>query len=126
VPVHLDSVPDKPLAYTLVQLESSLWEPTTRGDATYMDSILANDFTEVGRSGRTYTRAQALTATPESVPDQVTLTELAVRPIRPNLALVTCVSSEGPDNSLRARRTSLWRRGARSWHLLFHQGAPTA
>ena len=51
----------------LQRLEESLWRAETRFDNSYMDAVLAGDFTEFGRYGRTYSRLDILGATGQEI-----------------------------------------------------------
>jgi hypothetical protein len=51
----------------LKRLETSLWQPETRFDRTYMESIFSPDFLEFGRSGRTYRGAETLSFEPSDI-----------------------------------------------------------
>ena len=47
----------------LERLEESLWQEVTRFDLTRMESVLAEDFPEVGRSGRIYRKVVSSSVT---------------------------------------------------------------
>ena len=109
----------------LQALEESLWRAETRYDLAYMESVLAPDCFEFGRSGRTYTRAQLLDmpSQPQSINAKLPLAEFAARMIDVNTALVTYISSVMHDGILDVgNRSSLWSRTATGWQLRFHQG----
>ena len=105
----------------LEQLERAMWATEKRGDRAWMEAHLAPGFTEHGRSGRRYTRSEILDMDVGSI--DAALTDLAIRPIVSDVALVTYRSEVGGDT---ANRASIWRRGADGrWLLEFHQGTPT-
>ena len=107
-------------AATLFELERSMWTDVTRGNPSWMSEHLTETFTEFGRSGRRYTREDILNT--EIGPIEVGLSDVAVRAIGPDAALVTYRSLEARGAGHRA---SVWiRRGGR-WRLDFHQGTPT-
>ncbi len=101
-------------------LEESLWRPDTRFDATYLDSIMAPDFVEIGRSGRRYTRSEILATAPRPIGVTLPLPGFRVRMIG-DVAIVTYTSDERPE---RSHRTSVWRRHRAGWLLEHHQGTP--
>ena len=103
----------------LLTLEAAMWNDTTRGDRGWMGEHLADDFTEHGYSGRIYDREAILDA--EVGPITATLTDLAVRPLGRDAALVTYRSN---DHRGFANRASVWKRYGGVWRLAFHQGAP--
>ena len=105
---------------TLVELERAMWDDSTRGDRDWMDRHLSPTFTEHGRSGRRYTRAEILD---QAVgPIDVELEDVAVRALGRDAALVTYRSIEprGPGN-----RASVWVRRDGRWLLDAHQGVST-
>lgn len=109
-------------AARLAVLEQAMWEPATRGDRAWMDAHLTADFTEHGRSGRTYDRIAIIDAEIGAIEVELPLRDLVVRPIGRDAALVTYVSLQP---AAVANRASVWRRDAGSWRLAFHQGTPT-
>jgi hypothetical protein len=108
----------------LEALERSLWRGATRFDRDHMERVLAPDFLEFGRSGRTYTRAEILAFEPSEL--DAVLRDLEIRALSPNVALLTYRSElrQGPDPAL-ANRSSIWTRLNGTWQLRFHQGTPT-
>ena len=103
----------------LIALERAMWDASTRGDRTWMDAHLTDDFTEFGYSGRAYTRVQTLDLPVRSI--EATLDDIETRPVGRDAALVTYRSVE-PRGA--ANRASLWRRVDGAWRLAFHQGTP--
>lgn len=107
----------------LQELEEALWRSVTRGDHEWMDSVLAPDFAEHGRSGRVYDREASLAVdVPEVIEIELPLTDFNVRAISEDVALVTYVSVEPRG---RSNRSSLWRHDGSRWLLEFHQGTPS-
>ncbi len=115
-------------ASELYDLEVSLWVAETRGDRSYMETILAGDFIEFGRSGRRYTREETLAVPVGNAIDIVLpLPDFAVRMITDDVALVTYRSEiRSGEVAEIGNRASLWRcDSAGRWLLVFHQGTPT-
>jgi hypothetical protein len=104
----------------LTALEHAMWDASTRGDRSWMDAHLTEDFTEFGFSGRAYDRADILD-TPVGTID-ATLADMEVRPVGRDAALVT-YRSQQPRGA--ANRASVWRRADGRWRMAFHQGTPT-
>jgi predicted enzyme related to lactoylglutathione lyase len=104
----------------LTALERAMWDASTRGDRSWMDAHLTEDFTEFGFSGRAYDRADILD-TPVGTID-ATLADMEVRPVGRDAALVT-YRSQQPRGA--ANRASVWRRADGRWRMAFHQGTPT-
>jgi len=109
----------------LRRLEESLWRPESRLDREYVDSILAQDCVEFGRSGRCYTREDMLDISTDEFSAELPLPGFAVRLPTQDVALVTYRSEvRFGEDLMAANRCSVWRRGPDGWLLEFHQGTP--
>ena len=111
-------------AQQLYELEESLWRAETRFDQSYMDKVLAPDFFEFGRSGKTYSRQECLTAAPQKIDATLPLKNFKMHALDAANALVTYVSEVKYDEMERANRSSLWTKTSDGWKLRFHQGTP--
>jgi hypothetical protein len=111
---------DDAITATLLELERSMWTDATRRDPSWMDEHLTETFTEFGWSGRRYTRDDILEV--DIGPIEAELTDIEVRALGPDAALVTYRSHEirGVGN-----RASIWIRLHGRWRLDFHQGTPS-
>jgi uncharacterized protein (DUF952 family) len=106
----------------LKHLEQGLWQEETRFDRSWMDRILHPDFTEVGRSGHTYTRTEILT-TPRVALDVPIGDDYRLVSIDDEVAMARYVSYDSYDGvDQNAHRTSIWVRTDSGWRLRFHQG----
>lgn len=108
----------------VIERELALMSPSVRRSAALVAELLDPEFREIGMSGRSWTRPEAIQAlacepTDESCAAEVTDIEGTV--LEPNLVLLTYVSSRG---GRRARRSSLWRCSDGNWRLVLHQGTP--
>ena len=108
----------------LQRLEESLWRPETRFDRDYMESVLAPDAREFGRSGRSYDRRAIIDATAGEIRAEWPLRELTVQPVAADVALVTYVSVAEYESVEVSHRSTLWVRHAGTWRMVFHQGTP--
>ncbi|WP_162237885.1 nuclear transport factor 2 family protein [Rhizobium sp. Leaf262] len=109
------------------QLEESLWIAETRFDVVLMNEILAKDFFEFGRSGRTYNRAEILVeARPgQTINATIPLLNFHARLLSPGIVQVTYVSEAVYGGKVEwANRSSIWSRDGDGWKLRFHQGTP--
>lgn len=106
----------------LRELETAMWTVETRGDPTWFEAHLSPDFTEHGRSGRAYDRAQMLAVPVDSIEVELPLSDVVVRPVGRDAALVT---SRTVQPAGVARRASLWQRLDGRWRLTFHSATPT-
>ena len=107
----------------LVQREPIFHRPefgTTRAD---FDGMMAEGFWEVGASGRYYGRAHVLDVLEQrgSMPHRETwrAEDFYCQEVAPSTYLLTYTLHQGPRVT---RRTTLWRRQARGWAIVFHQG----
>lgn len=115
------------LAAHLLELETRLLNSPARADAAWLAEVLADDFVEVGSSGRTYDKAgviAALTAPQATLDPSAHIDSVTVRLLAPCVALVTyqATGNERP----RSLRSSVWRLEGDRWRLAFHQGTTAA
>ena len=104
-------------------LEEGLWRVEVRFDPIRMDELLAPDFFEIGRFGRTYRREDIMGTTVQSINARLPLMEFRARLLAPNIAQVIYVSTvtyQGVEEL--AYRSSIWSRAENGWKLRFHQG----
>ncbi|MGE6332872.1 DUF4440 domain-containing protein [Stenotrophomonas sp. NPDC077659] len=117
------------LAAELEHLERALHTPQVRGDRARLSELLDEDFSEIGSSGQCYGRAAALAEIPlERAQVQIESERYAVVLLTQDLAQV-CYRSRSHVNGQPQRwvlRSSLWRRHAQGWRVVFHQGTPEA
>jgi hypothetical protein len=107
----------------VLQLERELQTADCRGDRARVSALLAEDFLEIGASGRVWDRTAALELLgAESADDAVIeVHDLTGRVIGEGFIMVRWDSDRG---GRRARRTSWWRRDRAGWRLVHHQGTP--
>lgn len=106
-------------------LEEGLWRFETRFDSSYMERVLAVDFTEIGRSGRVYDRKSILAVPPSQINAVLPLPNFHARELSDTVVLITYDShlAEGGTISC-AHRSSVWVQDNEGWQLHFHQGTP--
>jgi hypothetical protein len=113
----------------LHELEVALHQPELRRDPARLDELLHESFTEFGRSGRSYKRADILEFLRlEVTANPVWSQEFTVAEIAEGIALLTYKSAYVDADGELCRhtlRSSLWQRTARGWQMRFHQGTPT-
>jgi len=124
------AMPDKELLKTLQQLEVELHAEATRRDRARMEQLLHPDFEEFGRSGRRFSRDDALAefAAPGARLPPVVADDFRVAKLADGLALLTYVSAHLDRSGHPYRftlRSSLWVYTAEGWRMRFHQGTPT-
>lgn len=115
------------MAAELVALERTLHAPAVRADLKRLESLLDDAFSEIGRFGRCYTRAQMLQHLPaEAAGVEIEAEGFAVALLAPDIAQVRYRSRylDAGRAGEWAERSSLWRRQGPAWRLLFHQATP--
>jgi hypothetical protein len=109
----------------LERLEEELWREVTRFDRARMNEVFADDFFEIGRSGRVYGREETLGATAAPIDTRFPLEDFRVRLLAADVAQVTYNSAVKRNGVYEfGRRCSIWTRGAKGWVIRFHQGTP--
>ncbi|HEY4189433.1 MAG TPA: nuclear transport factor 2 family protein, partial [Candidatus Limnocylindrales bacterium] len=91
------------------------------------DAVLANDFTEVGASGRRWTRDDLIAVLRSEPPNPlVSIVAFDAAEIGPGILLVTydALGSRSEGGPIDSRRSSIWRRADGRWQLRFNQGTP--
>jgi hypothetical protein len=106
-------------------LEEELWREETRFDIPYMEQVLAEDFFEIGRSGRIYRRQETLAVSRQPIDAILPLPGFDVRLLTEDVAQVTYNSVITYDGVLeRGRRSSIWSCTPSGWVIRLHQGTP--
>lgn len=115
-------MPGTPDVQAVVTAERRLLEPSVRTDRAAIDRLLHPEFTEIGASGRLWTRAEILDAMPTWEPTaDLVVSDLVADALDPDTVLLTYVCSSA---TRRTRRSSIWRRDGERWRVRFHQGTP--
>ena len=101
-------------------------------DRSYFESMIAEDFFEVGASGRIYPRERVI----ETVVDRYErddpgvlndVGDFEVREIGTHLFLVTYTLSQPDGHETRVtRRSTIWSDAAGHWQVVYHQGTVVA
>ncbi|UYM03701.1 tetratricopeptide repeat protein [Solicola gregarius] len=107
-----------------IDAERLLLDPAVRADRVAVEALLHPDFTEIGASGRSWSRAEIIEELAGDTDDApaASTSDFAATWIADDTVLVTYASSGTRD----ARRSSIWQRVAGAWQVRFHQGTPAA
>lgn len=73
----------------LQRLEEDLWREDTRSDIVYMKQLIAEDFIEFVRSGRTYDRESILTVQSQPIGAVIPFPDFKVRALSDSVVQVT-------------------------------------
>jgi hypothetical protein len=105
----------------VLQLERELQAAACRCDHARVSALLAEDFSEIGASGRIWDRASTLELLAAESEDAAVIGvhDLTGWVVGDGFVMVRWDSDRG---GRRARRTSLWRREPAGWRLVHHQG----
>ena len=100
-------------------------QPELRRNPARVAALLDPDFTEIGSSGRLWSRDEILhLLVTESNDEPPVVENFHLRPLAPDLALVTYRTR--PAARGLTLRSSLWRRHGDHWRCAFHQATPAA
>ena len=101
-------------------------------DRAYLESLIADDYFEVGGSGRIYSRERVI----ETVVDrydreepavEYEVDEFEVRQIAPHMYLTTYTLSQPDGHETRVtRRSTIWTASSGEWQVVYHQGTVVA
>ena len=107
------------------KLETELLRPDVRSNTGKVAELLADDFFEIGESGKRYTKKDVLEALKNEAEMKFTIDNFAVVPFGPDVVLATYhvrKSMQETGSESRSRRSSLWKRSDGRWQMVFHQG----
>ena len=114
----------------LKELEEELLTPQARRNRDRLRQLLAEEFEEVGSSGRVFGRQEVLQALAQEQAGadvELSLQNFRAHPLESGLVQVRYQSRRRTVNGDRiAERTSLWRREGTGWQMIYHQGTPIA
>ncbi|MEP6481142.1 MAG: nuclear transport factor 2 family protein [Rhodoglobus sp.] len=106
-----------------IAAELRLLDSTVRADASAVESLLAPDFTEIGKSGRVWSRDAAIRALLDDTSGPTEAVGIVGRVVADRLVLVSYTT--GSSDAV-VRRTTLWRNMPSGWQAVFHQATAIA
>jgi hypothetical protein len=111
-------------------LEERLMQPAIRRSPDEMSRLLASDFLEFGRSGRTYDRTAIIRSLSEAGESDgsPTVSDFVTRALAEDVVLVTYRTvrhDAAAGEEIHSLRSSIWKRTDGRWQMAFHQGTPT-
>lgn len=121
-------ISDEQLHTILLDLEQCLFQPDVRRSRRELERLLAEDFVEIGSSGRVYDLAAIVEELGNEREIHIALSDFKVRSLAPGVALVTyraVVSEAGDQKPTNSFRSSIWKLVGGEWRMVFHQGTPT-
>ncbi|MGI2031147.1 DUF4440 domain-containing protein [Rhizobium panacihumi] len=113
----------------LFALETELQTFTARNSEVRLRQLLAPDFREFGRSGRSYDFQTILAdLTSESIAVRTAIEDFSISFVSDTVALATYlgIRFQADGSKQLTNRSSLWRLDTDAgWRMVFHQGTPT-
>ncbi len=124
-------VPAEVLA-TLTEREPIFHNDPPNADRVYLEALIAEDYFEVGGSGRIYSRERVIDTVVdrydrEEPAVEYEIEDFAVRQIAPNMYLATYTLSQPDGHETRVtRRSTIWTNSPGQWQVVYHQGTVVA
>ncbi len=109
------------------RLEERLQQADMRKSAKDVAELLADDFVEIGSSGRIFDKQATIDGLQHESPAEISLTDYQARILAPDVVLVTyraVRSASASAQTTQSLRSSIWKRLDGRWQLVFHQGTP--
>lgn len=110
----------------LRRLEERLLQPEVRRSAADVGGLLADQFVEIGSSGRIFNKRQIVEGSQNEPPIRRALTDFKISVLAPGVVLVTYRAVRygmHGEPSTYSLRSSIWQ--SIDWQILFHQGTLT-
>ena len=114
------------LAAQLESLERELLDPRGRADRVRIDSLIADEFVEIGASGAVFGKAVVLQALPREQGVAFETGDMSVFAVVEGVVRINYRATRTAGDDVRhSLRSSWWRRDADgAWRMVFHQGTP--
>lgn len=109
----------------LKALEVKLHQQNTRSSIRELDSLLSDDFREIGASGVYFGKAEVLGGLPSEDFADIRASRFEFRVLSQNVVHITYVSRRYNEEGELLRvsyRTSIWQYQDERWQMVFHQG----
>ena len=118
----------RPVIKALRRLEENFINPGYRANPEIAAEVFADDFIEVGKSGRCFTKAEIISdLKSESFSGDRVITGFKAKALAQGLVLVTYLITTQDKNTNKTSqsvRSSIWKHHEDRWQILFHQGTP--
>ena len=108
----------------LVTLETSLLQEEVRKSKTKLDQLLADNFEEIGSSGKRYNKQQIIEALLTEIYQPINAYDFEMEILSNDTAKLSFKTHRSLESkaSQTVLRYSLWQRYNEEWKLVFHQG----
>ncbi len=115
----MNATENRTLRQALLRLEMLLLDPAVRKNRAFVAGMLADEFEEIGRNGRTFSKAEMLDALAAEPEEMARLEDFSVIPLGEAAALATYRSVH---LGVEAHRSSVWIWREGRWQMRYHQG----
>ncbi|MCL5028577.1 MAG: DUF4440 domain-containing protein [Bacteroidetes bacterium] len=112
----------------ILQLEEKLLQPDIRKSSNEIEQLLADDFMEIGCSGRNYNRQQVIEALQNESTAKMTISDFEIMNLAETVVLATFRETKfNAVNRIEneSLRSSIWKMFGDKWKMIFHQGTLT-
>jgi hypothetical protein len=112
------------LEQALHRLEQKLHDPGFRHDPAALTEVLADDFIEIGRNGRTITKPRVIAELQREGATDRQMRGFDTREVSPDVYLVSYLSVRKDLRTGRettTRRASIWRHIGGAWKMAYHR-----
>ncbi len=118
--METDSALETDLDFKVVErLELELSDKDVRKDPERLAEILHQDFEEIGKSGRVFSKSAILSLLTNEEHQPITYSQFRFTKLSDNSVLLKYQSH---CNGISARRSSVWIKNKDHWQILYHQG----
>lgn len=110
---------------TLLELEIALLDDKKRKSKQFLNDILADDFLEIGSSGKIYSKKDVLTVLHAESSSRYDITHFEVKELATNIMQTRYTVRQinnAKNITITSSRSSLWRFSDGKWQIFFHQG----
>ena len=113
----------------LVKMEQEIIAAQKRGDYSFVEKALADEFQEIDSRGSISSKEETMRAIKEAPLFDYSIENCKVFPVTEDCAIVTYIATSsrsipGGTRVNRAQRSSVWVKRGGSWQMVFHQGTP--
>jgi hypothetical protein len=109
----------------LQSLEEQLLQPETRQASNNVAALLADDFIEIGSSGRIFNKKEVIKGLQNEGEVRWILSAFKARCLASGIVLVTYRAARQDDpakSPIHSLRSSIWKSTEGRWQMVFHQG----
>lgn len=116
---------DESLQQLFYNLETKLLKPEIRHAPEEVARLLADNFIEIGSSGKVYTKKQIIEELAAETDLNISIEDFRILPLSDEIVLATYKAFISVDNIKAVSyswRSSIWKFDGENWRMAFHQG----